>query len=211
MHSSRGLKCKAAFRSKSTATDFAKSDCPSGKTGAYCHHPHGRLRDIIQIPSSAFSSGGITIVAPVVSPKYSGALRGNQQQTGRRAMKRIRRMFAAAAAFVSFAIASAAVADDFDQLVRVDHYVGVRSTAPATAGQITPVYGGKWCAPRSHCATVPSRIVWSFSFMAQARRRRSALTFPIGITARWAILPRRVSTCSRWIRPVTDARRVRPP
>ena len=55
-------------------------------------------------------------------------------------MKRIRRMFAAAAAFVSFAIASAAVADDVDQLVRVDHYVGVRSTAPATAGQITPVY-----------------------------------------------------------------------
>jgi pimeloyl-ACP methyl ester carboxylesterase len=33
-----------------------------------------------------------------------------------------------------------AVADDGEQLVRVDHYVGVRSTVPAIAGQKTPIY-----------------------------------------------------------------------
>jgi pimeloyl-ACP methyl ester carboxylesterase len=33
-----------------------------------------------------------------------------------------------------------AVAADYDSVVRIDHYVGVRSTVPAIAGQRTPVY-----------------------------------------------------------------------
>jgi pimeloyl-ACP methyl ester carboxylesterase len=50
------------------------------------------------------------------------------------------RILAVAAAFAGVAIASPASADDSDQLLRLDHYVGVRSTAPATNGQITPIY-----------------------------------------------------------------------
>ncbi len=36
--------------------------------------------------------------------------------------------------------ASHAMADDHSRLLRLDHYVGVRSTAPAIAGQNTPIY-----------------------------------------------------------------------
>jgi hypothetical protein len=36
--------------------------------------------------------------------------------------------------------AHAAAADDHDRLLRLDHYVGVRSTVPAIAGQMTPIY-----------------------------------------------------------------------
>jgi pimeloyl-ACP methyl ester carboxylesterase len=36
--------------------------------------------------------------------------------------------------------AGTAVAADYDSVVRIDHYVGVRSTVPAIAGQRTPVY-----------------------------------------------------------------------
>jgi pimeloyl-ACP methyl ester carboxylesterase len=38
------------------------------------------------------------------------------------------------------AIASPAAAEDHDGLIRLDHYVGVRSTVPAIAGQVTPIY-----------------------------------------------------------------------
>src|SRR5207302_7301578 len=36
--------------------------------------------------------------------------------------------------------ALAAFADDGDRLLRVDHYVGVRSTVPAIAGQTAAIY-----------------------------------------------------------------------
>jgi pimeloyl-ACP methyl ester carboxylesterase len=48
-----------------------------------------------------------------------------------------------AATLVSLAAGTCArvvFADDGDQIVRVDHYVGVRSTVPAIAGQNTPIY-----------------------------------------------------------------------
>jgi len=37
-------------------------------------------------------------------------------------------------------IAPAASGDDAERVLRVDHYVAVRSTAPAIADQITPIY-----------------------------------------------------------------------
>jgi pimeloyl-ACP methyl ester carboxylesterase len=48
-------------------------------------------------------------------------------------------------AFVTAAVLAATVtspvaAEDYDRVLRVDHYVGVRSTVPAIAGQTTPVY-----------------------------------------------------------------------
>src|SRR5215471_18538748 len=36
--------------------------------------------------------------------------------------------------------AISAAAEDFDHVLRLDHYVGVRSTVPAIAGQTTPIY-----------------------------------------------------------------------
>jgi pimeloyl-ACP methyl ester carboxylesterase len=60
-------------------------------------------------------------------------------------MRRTRHTFALAAAtfagaLLGLAIAAPASAEDFDQLTRLDHYVGVRSTVPAIAGQVTPIY-----------------------------------------------------------------------
>jgi pimeloyl-ACP methyl ester carboxylesterase len=45
-----------------------------------------------------------------------------------------------AASLLACPIAGTAMAADYDSVVRIDHYVGVRSTVPAIAGQRTPVY-----------------------------------------------------------------------
>ena len=64
-------------------------------------------------------------------------LRG-QDQTGRE-MKNLRCTIAFVLAAL-FGGMYAAAADDHDRLLRLDHYVGVRSTVPAIAGQMTPIY-----------------------------------------------------------------------
>jgi pimeloyl-ACP methyl ester carboxylesterase len=45
-------------------------------------------------------------------------------------------------AFAAFSLiaVNAAAAEDHDRVLRIDHYVGVRSTVPAIAGQRTPIY-----------------------------------------------------------------------
>src|SRR5216684_3099157 len=45
-----------------------------------------------------------------------------------------------AASLLAFTIAAPAAAEDYDHVLRLDHYVGVRSTVPAIAGQTTPIY-----------------------------------------------------------------------
>src|SRR5437660_4587984 len=45
-----------------------------------------------------------------------------------------------AASLLAFTIASPATAEDYDHVLRLDHYVGVRSTVPAIVGQTTPIY-----------------------------------------------------------------------
>ena len=47
--------------------------------------------------------------------------------------------FAAAVVF-AWGIGPLAAAEDYEHVLRVDHYVGVRSTVPAIAGQVTPIY-----------------------------------------------------------------------
>lgn len=55
-------------------------------------------------------------------------------------MNRVTRKLAVvAASLLAGAIAPAAAAD-YDSVIRIDHYVGVKSTAPAVAGQRTPIY-----------------------------------------------------------------------
>jgi pimeloyl-ACP methyl ester carboxylesterase len=41
---------------------------------------------------------------------------------------------------LGYSFAQPASADDADRLLRLDHYVGVRSTVPAISGQTTPIY-----------------------------------------------------------------------
>ena len=53
---------------------------------------------------------------------------------------RMGRSAAVAASLLVCAVAGTATAADYDSVVRVDHYVGVKSTAPAAAGQRTPIY-----------------------------------------------------------------------
>src|ERR1700730_7546555 len=56
-------------------------------------------------------------------------------------MKNLPHMLAfVAVSLLSHAVASPAAAEDYDQVLRLDHYVGVRSTVPAIAGQQTPIY-----------------------------------------------------------------------
>jgi pimeloyl-ACP methyl ester carboxylesterase len=45
-----------------------------------------------------------------------------------------------AASLLAFAIVAPAAAEDYDHVLRLDHYVSVRSTVPAIAGQTTPIY-----------------------------------------------------------------------
>jgi pimeloyl-ACP methyl ester carboxylesterase len=45
-----------------------------------------------------------------------------------------------AATVLGHALVPPAAAEDYDQVLRIDHYVGVRSTVPAIAGQRTPIY-----------------------------------------------------------------------
>jgi pimeloyl-ACP methyl ester carboxylesterase len=45
-----------------------------------------------------------------------------------------------AASVLAFTIASPGAAEDSDHVLRLDHYVSVRSTVPVIAGQITPIY-----------------------------------------------------------------------
>src|SRR6266446_7172082 len=65
---------------------------------------------------------------------------GNQRKKGN-AMKTLSHMPAfIAASLLAFTIAPSAASEDYDHVLRVDHYVGVRSTVPAIAGQTTPIY-----------------------------------------------------------------------
>jgi hypothetical protein len=56
-------------------------------------------------------------------------------------MKTYRQIFAlVACSLLAQAFAQPACADDGDRLLRLDHYVGVKSTVPAIAGQTTAIY-----------------------------------------------------------------------
>lgn len=55
-------------------------------------------------------------------------------------MTKMRHRLAATVGIFSGLATFSALADDADRVIRLDHYVGVRSTVPAIAGQVTPVY-----------------------------------------------------------------------
>src|SRR5712664_2119476 len=57
------------------------------------------------------------------------------------AMKNLPHMLAfVAVSLLGHAVVPPAAAEDYDHVLRLDHYVGVRSTVPAIAGQTTPIY-----------------------------------------------------------------------
>jgi pimeloyl-ACP methyl ester carboxylesterase len=55
-------------------------------------------------------------------------------------MNRVTRKLAIVAASLLAGAVAPATAADYDSVIRIDHYVGVKSTAPAIAGQRTPIY-----------------------------------------------------------------------
>jgi pimeloyl-ACP methyl ester carboxylesterase len=72
---------------------------------------------------------------PILAPLQQSA------QIGGNAMKNLPHILAfIAVSSLGYAVASPAAAEDYDQVLRLDHYVGVRSTVPAIAGQRTPIY-----------------------------------------------------------------------
>ena len=70
-------------------------------------------------------------------------------------------------------------------LLRLDHYVQVRSAVPAIAGQSTQIYVREVVHPPSFCAEGRRRNASRCSFMARARRPRSPSTFLTRITVGW--------------------------
>ena len=106
-------------------------------------------------------------------------------------------------------LAPSAAADDSEQLLTVDHYVRVRSTVPAIAGQPAQIYVRERAMAGTvlRGATLPTAS--SCSSTARARRPRWRSTCPTRTTAGWRISPAPASTCSRWTRPATGARRGR--
>jgi pimeloyl-ACP methyl ester carboxylesterase len=65
---------------------------------------------------------------------------GGRNDMRENAMRQLRHTLAVGFALLGSAVAQSASADDNDRLLRLDHYVGVRSTVPAIAGQTTPIY-----------------------------------------------------------------------
>jgi len=57
--------------------------------------------------------------------------------------------FVLSATFVLMMVGHAAVADDGDQLLTIDHYVSLHSSVPSIAGQVTQLY----VRERLHAAT----------------------------------------------------------
>src|SRR5260370_2950020 len=73
-------------------------------------------------------------ILPTLQAAAINAKKGN-------AMKTLLHMPAfVAASLLAFTVASPAAAQDYDHVLRLDHYVGVRSTAPAIARPTTPLY-----------------------------------------------------------------------
>src|SRR5712671_4573991 len=73
-------------------------------------------------------------ILPTLQAAANNAKKGN-------AMKTLQHMPAfVAASLLASAIAPPAAAEDYDHVLRLDHYVGVRSTVPAIAGQTTPIF-----------------------------------------------------------------------
>src|SRR6516162_9349946 len=56
-------------------------------------------------------------------------------------MKTLSHMLAfIAVALFGHAVVPPVAAENYDHVIRLDHYLGVRSTVPAIAGQLTPIY-----------------------------------------------------------------------
>src|SRR5258705_9084018 len=117
---------------------------PPGPAGA-CHRagqrpdPVGRPDDKLRkIRGSVLQRGS---AVPHCASLHAGYCTRSRHKKGN-AMKTFLHMPAAvaAASLLSFTIASPAAAEDPDHVLRLDHYVGVRSTVPAIAGQTTPIY-----------------------------------------------------------------------
>jgi len=65
-------------------------------------------------------------------------------------MKNLPHMLAfVSVSLLGLAVGPAAAAEDYDHVLRLDHYVGVRSTVPAIAGQRTPIYVREVVRPAS--------------------------------------------------------------
>jgi hypothetical protein len=101
------------------------------------------------------------------------------------------------------------IADDGDQLLTVDHYVSVRSTAPSMYGQIAQIYVRERLRADTalEAASRADRIVLFVHGGGTPQRWRS--TSLIGTTVGWHTSPMQASTYSRWTSLVTVARRVR--
>jgi pimeloyl-ACP methyl ester carboxylesterase len=81
---------------------------------------------------------------PILAPLQQSA------QIGGNAMRNLPHMLAfAAVSLLGYAVTPPAAAEDYDQVLRLDHYVGVRSTVPAIAGQRTPIYVREVVRPAS--------------------------------------------------------------
>ena len=112
-------------------------------------------------------------------------------------MKEIGQIIAVVGSLIGGSLGPPALADDGDRVVRIDHYVGVRSTVPAISGQMTSIYVRE--VVRVGTALRDGATGSSCSSMATARREKWRSTCRTGITAGWSSWPARGSTYLPWI------------
>jgi hypothetical protein len=112
--------------------------------------------------------------------------RGHGSSPRREMMRRIWQSWALTLALlVAGAVGQPSRADDSGRLLRLDHYVGVRSTVPAISGQMTEIYVREVVSARSlRDGVAANRVVL---FVHGAGTPRSPSMFHTAITAGWNI------------------------
>jgi hypothetical protein len=116
-------------------------------------------------------------------------------------MTRLRQIYALIVALlIGHAFAQPAAADEGARLIRLDHYVGVRSTVPAIAGQVTPIYVRE--VVRADTALRKELLASRVVLFVHGASTPAEVSFdvPYQDTAGWNIWRARVSTPSPWTR-----------
>ncbi len=94
--------------------------------------------------------------------------------------------------------AGGGIGDDGSRLLRVDHYVRVRSAVPAISGQDTEIYVREVAEAGTVMRGGPAADRVALFVHGAARRPKSRSTSRTRITAGWPTSRSQVSTSSRW-------------
>ena len=110
----------------------------------------------------------------------------------------MRRNFSVLCPLALLMAASAAFGDDGSRLISLDHYVRVKSTAPAMAGQDAQIYVREVVLAGTALRGGPAADSVVLFVHGAGTPAEVAFDVPTRTTAGWRTWPKRASTCSRW-------------